>query len=204
MFQSISEAGLAGETLSGILSGLPPTFHLEFLIKGDLAVIFVWILVITVAIAIGIPSTIVAASIGSGAVFGPWIGTSLVAVGTLLGSIVSFALTRKYAGDWVASRFPRRLAGAQAGFARGGIWYLVAARLLGIPFIVVNVCFSMTKITYTSFAVGTLVGSLPVIAAYSGAGAALRSPSPLILVAVPGCALALILLRQLARRYAPA
>ena len=200
MLKDLGVAATAAAMLSTLLGGLPAGVHHATLLGSNLDIVLAWFLAIVIAVSIGIPGTVIAASLASGAVFGPWVGMGLVAAGALLGSIVSFALTRKLARRSVASRFPRHLDRVQSGFSKGGIWFLVTARLLGVPFMLVNLCFALTKIRYPAFAFGSLVGSLPIIALYSGAGASLRSPAPAMLALLPACALALILLRYLVRR----
>ena len=99
-----------------------------------------------------------------GILFGLWWGTLWTSVAAFLVAIVSFALTRELAADWVQRRFGHHWRSLDRELQDGGIPYLFALRLLPIlPYGLVNFGAGFTSIRYVDYIIGTLLGTVPGI-----------------------------------------
>lgn len=124
-----------------------------------------------------VPRTLLA--LGAGLVFGMWWGILWAALGSLAGAMVGF-LTARYiqAGFFdraglAKSAGPARLA-ALLKHAENGGWRMVAVlRLVPIiPHSLTNYALGLTKVRLGGYAVGSLLGQLPLTIAYADLGAA--------------------------------
>ena len=124
-----------------------------------------------------VPRTLLA--LGAGLVFGMWWGILWAALGSLAGAVAGF-LTARYIRIGFADRAglarsagPARLAALLQRAEHGG-WRMVAtARLVPIiPHSRTNYAFGLTRLRLGAYAVGSLVGQLPLTIAYAGFGAA--------------------------------
>ena len=109
--------------------------------------------------------------------FGPWAGFAYSWTGTLVSSLVGFAIGR-WSGAGVLRRFGgERVTRFTEMIARNGFMASLIVRLApSAPFIVVNMAAGVTPMRVQDFAAGTAIGIVPKIAliAFSGA-AALRA-----------------------------
>lgn len=115
----------------------------------------------------------------AGWIFGPVIGFVLGLPACTAGSCAAFAVGRTLAGD---PRFLARGEGAIARAARGlgttrGFWAMVLLRLVPFaPFSVLNFAFGATPISPRTYALATLLGSVPACLALALAGAWWSTP----------------------------
>jgi uncharacterized membrane protein YdjX (TVP38/TMEM64 family) len=124
-----------------------------------------------------VPRTLLA--LGAGLVFGMWWGILWAALGSLAGAVVGFLIARYIrAGfvdrSWLAkSAGPARLT-ALLKHAENGGWRIVAVlRLVPIiPHSLTNYALGLTKVRLGAYAVGSLLGQLPLTIAYADFGAA--------------------------------
>jgi len=114
----------------------------------------------------------------AGWLFGP-VAASLVAVpGCTAGACAAFGVGRLMAGD---PRFLARGEGRVARLARAletrrGFWAVVLLRLPPVsPFAVLNFAFGATPIRFSTYALATLLGSIPATVGFAIAGAMLGS-----------------------------
>jgi pyruvate/2-oxoglutarate dehydrogenase complex dihydrolipoamide dehydrogenase (E3) component/uncharacterized membrane protein YdjX (TVP38/TMEM64 family) len=107
----------------------------------------------------------------AGAVFGLWLGTSIVAVSATLGATLAMLSARFVLRDSVRARFGERLNTIDAGIAREGGFYLFALRLAPVfPFFAINLLMGLTAIRTWTYAWVSLVGMLPGTFVYVNAG----------------------------------
>jgi uncharacterized membrane protein YdjX (TVP38/TMEM64 family) len=124
-----------------------------------------------------VPRTLLA--VGAGLVFGMWWGILWAALGSLLGAVAGF-LTARYLRSGFTdparlarSAGPARLATLLKRADRGG-WRMVAVlRLVPvIPHSLTNYALGLTGVRLGAYAVGSLLGQLPMTIAYADLGAA--------------------------------
>jgi uncharacterized membrane protein YdjX (TVP38/TMEM64 family) len=130
-----------------------------------------------VASLLFVPRTLLA--LGAGLVFGMWWGTLWAALGSLAGAVAGF-VTARYLGSGFIDRAilarsagPSRLA-ALINRAEHGGWRMVAVvRLVPIiPHSLTNYALGLTGVRLGAYAVGSLLGQLPLTIAYADLGAA--------------------------------
>ena len=148
----------------------------------------------------------------AGAIWGVGAGAVVVSVGRVLGSAVTFLLTRNLARRWMerAMAADARYAAVSEAVGREGFRIVTLMRLCPLfPVILLNYALGLTRVSLPAYAAGTLVGLLPrtILVAYVGSGArsladiaageAMTVPGPPILYWC-GLALSLILAAYLA------
>jgi uncharacterized membrane protein YdjX (TVP38/TMEM64 family) len=129
-----------------------------------------------------VPRTLLA--LGAGLVFGMWWGVVWAAIGSVAGAVAGFLAARYIHSGFVGSGFggrawlaksagPARLAALLAR-AEGGGWRMVAVlRLVPlIPHSLTNYALGLTGLRLGAYAVGSLIGQLPLTIAYADLGAA--------------------------------
>ncbi len=110
-------------------------------------------------------------SISAGAIFGLIYGTLLALAGATIGATLAFLAARYLLRDWVQRRLEVRLAVVNEGIEREGGFYLFAMRLVAwLPFFLINPLMGVTPMRLRTFFWVTLVGMLPVTAAWVNAG----------------------------------
>jgi len=112
-------------------------------------------------------------ALGAGLVFGMWWGALWAALGSLSGAIAGFLVAR-YLGGGLAERAGWRRAAGLLQRAQGGGWRMVAIlRLVPIiPHSLTNFALGLTGVRLGAYAMGSLLGQLPLTIAYADLGAA--------------------------------
>jgi uncharacterized membrane protein YdjX (TVP38/TMEM64 family) len=125
----------------------------------------------TVASLIFFPRTVLA--VAAGAVFGVWWGTFWAAFGSVLGALAGFLLARYVNSGLVDLEGMRRFGPVLLRAERGG-WRAVAVlRLVPvIPHTLSNYALGLTRLDLGAYAVGSLLGQLPMTIACADLGAA--------------------------------
>ncbi|MGD9618293.1 MAG: TVP38/TMEM64 family protein [Alphaproteobacteria bacterium] len=118
-----------------------------------------------------VPRTVLA--VAAGLVFGGWWGPVWAALGSLGGAVAGFLVARHLYSGFLDRADPVRLRALLARADNGG-WRMVATvRLLPlIPHSLTNYAFGLTRVKLTSYAIGSLLGQLPLTIAYADLGAA--------------------------------
>ncbi len=131
------------------------------------------------ATALSLPGATVL-TLFAGAVFGLWVGTSIVAVAATIGSTLAMLSARYLFRDGVRSKFGERLNAIDAGMTREGGFYLFALRLAPLfPFFAINLLMGLTGIRTRTYAWVSLLGMLPGTFVYVNAGRELGKLSSL-------------------------
>ena len=151
-------AALAPETIEAAVARYP-------------AAPLVFLCVQVIASLIFFPRTLL--GIAAGALFGAWWGVGLVASGSLLGALAGFLVARYVNGGVVDLENAPRL-GPVLSRAESGGWRAVAAlRLVPVvPHSLANYALGLTRIDLASYALGSLLGQLPMTIASVQLGAA--------------------------------
>lgn len=123
-------------------------------------------------VAMSVPGAVNTMSFLSGLVLGLG-GILVVVIGCALGSHLLFLATRRWLGERMRRRFGARLEGVRDHLARRGPIYVVAARLGGVPHLVITAGCAATPISARAFLGASLLGMLPAIFLSALAGSAL-------------------------------
>jgi len=118
-----------------------------------------------------VPRTLLA--LGAGLVFGMWWGILWAALGSLAGAVAGFLTARYLRSGFIDRAEPARLSALFKRADRGG-WRMVAVvRLVPvIPHSLTNYALGLTGLRLGAYAVGSLLGQLPLTIAYADLGAA--------------------------------
>ena len=140
-------------------------------IAGFPAAPLVFLAIQTIASLIFFPRTVLA--VAAGAVFGVWWGTLWAALGSVIGAVAGFLLAR-YINDGLVDLESLRRFGPVLQRAERGGWRAVAAlRLIPIiPHTLSNYALGLTQLPLGAFALGSLLGQLPMTIACAEFGAA--------------------------------
>jgi uncharacterized membrane protein YdjX (TVP38/TMEM64 family) len=124
-----------------------------------------------VASLIFFPRTVLA--VAAGAVFGVWWGTLWAALGSVVGAVAGFLLARYVNNGLVDLESLQRFGPVLQRAERGG-WRAVAAlRLIPIiPHTLSNYALGLTRLPLGAYALGSLLGQLPMTIACTEFGAA--------------------------------
>lgn len=97
-----------------------------------------------------------------GWLFGFWVGILIVSCSLTLAATLSFLFARYLLSDWLQrSRLSRLVRRVDETIEREGAYYLVALRLLHVPYSLLNYSAGATRISTTTFVWTTFVGILP-------------------------------------------
>jgi uncharacterized membrane protein YdjX (TVP38/TMEM64 family) len=102
-------------------------------------------------------------SVAGGALFGPWLGAPLVVLSYTSGATLAMLLSRRWLRGLVAGRYTALVDKVDAGIARDGARWLLAARLTpAIPFFLINLAVGLTRMPAIIFAAVSALGSFPL------------------------------------------
>ena len=118
-----------------------------------------------------VPRTLMA--LIAGLAFGAWWGVPWAALGSVLGAIAGFLVARYLHAGFLDRDGSDRLAALLTRAERGG-WRMVAVlRLVPvIPHSLTNYALGLTRLRLSAYALGSLLGQLPLTIAYVDLGAA--------------------------------
>lgn len=128
----------------------------------------VFMLLFAVSAVLFVPGTVM--TLAGGALFGPWLGTFYNISGATLGALISFLIARYLARDWAQRRAGRRLRLMMLGVEEEGWKFVLAMRLAGFPYFVLNYMLGLTPVRVIAYTVASFFGMLPALAAGTYAG----------------------------------
>lgn len=117
-------------------------------------------------------------TIAAGVLFGVFTGSAVAMAGGTAGACVTFGIGRLVARDRVARGIARsrRFTVLDNAVDEHGFKIVMLSRLSPIsPYALVNYAFSLTKVSFWKYVLGTMVGVLPGMVLYVYFGAGLRS-----------------------------
>ncbi|MBF0152202.1 MAG: TVP38/TMEM64 family protein [Magnetococcales bacterium] len=128
-----------------------------------------FVLLYALATTLFMPGSIL--TLASGALFGPWLGTSLSLIGAGIGSGTAFLISRHLAGDWVARRSGNMAKRLLAGVEAEGWRFVAFARLMPLfPFNLLNYALGLTRIRFDHFLLTSVICMIPGATAYAWLG----------------------------------
>lgn len=151
-------------------SGIGPA-ELQELIRHHPAAPAMFLLIHIAVSLLFLPRTMMA--MVAGAIFGAGWGVVWAALGSVLGAVAGFLLSRCVAGGFADAGVMARFADVLGRVERGG-WRAVAMlRLVPvIPHSAANYALGLTRLPLGAYALGSLVGQLPMTVAFVEFGAA--------------------------------
>ena len=141
----------------------------------------VMVLAFVVACMVPLPGSMLA--IGSGFLFGPFVGTITASVGSTVGAAFGFSMGRTLARDWVIRRLSSnsKLAALDQAVGASGFKLVMLIRLSSIfPFAPLSYAFGVTRVSFWDHVLASWVGMLPICFAYAYTGSAARSLADLV------------------------
>jgi uncharacterized membrane protein YdjX (TVP38/TMEM64 family) len=127
-----------------------------------------FVLVFAAGAVLFVPGSVMV--LAGGALFGPWLGTLYNLAGSMAGATAAFLISRYLAREWAERRAGRRLRLMMLGVREEGWRFVLALRLAGVPFFLLNYVLGLTPVGLVPYAVASLFGMLPSIAAFTYAG----------------------------------
>ena len=125
-------------------------------------------------------------SLAGGFLFGSLIGTLVVIVAATTGAALAFLAARYVLRDWVENRFRDKLGLIRRGFDRNAFNHLLTLRLIPvIPFFLVNLVSSLTRIKLSTYVAATALGIIPGSFVFANAGHQLASINAISEIAGP-------------------
>lgn len=120
--------------------------------------------------ALSLPGAVIL-TLAGGAVFGPWLGTLLVSIGSTVGATASFLSSRYLIGHTIQEKFGEKLETINRGIRDEGAFYLLSLRLIpAFPFFLVNLLMGLTTIPVRTYFFMSQLGMLPGTFVYVYAG----------------------------------
>lgn len=117
-------------------------------------------------------------TIGAGAIYGFWWGTLLVIISSTMGNLANFFISRHLARGWFVKKLShtRRFHALENAVGKEGWPIILLSRLSPVmPHSLVSYASGLTAISCTRFTLATLIGYIPISAAYAYAGAIVGS-----------------------------
>ena len=171
----------------------------------QMIVIYFLIYVATAAISLPFGGVL---TLAAGALFGFWWGLLLAMVSATTGALAGFVVSRYFFHDAVERRFGARLAPIHAGLRKEGAFYLFSLRMVPVfPYWLANLLMGLTPMPAFTFWWVSVLGLIPIEAAYVFAGTQLASAansrghvlSLNLVAALLGLAVLPLLLRKVVR-----
>ena len=168
-----------------------------------------YILAMIATVALSLPTSIPLALVG-GFLFGIWWATLFTSLGILIGAVLAFILFRSILAPWLRSHTGPKIEMLRQRVAADGPSYLLMMHYSTVvPFFIINAVAALSGMSFATFFIVTIVGSLPLNLFYSFAGGKLATltcasdifswPIILSLAVLIGVAFAPVVIRTLRR-----
>lgn len=122
------------------------------------------------AVSISVPGALWF-TIGSGFLFGPFLGTGVAVFGATVGATIIFLAARYAFADWARTKFPGYIKKLQDGFKQDAFSYVMILRLIpALPFFGINIATALLNVPVRAYFFGTLLGVIPGAYVYATVG----------------------------------
>jgi uncharacterized membrane protein YdjX (TVP38/TMEM64 family) len=126
-------------------------------------------------VALSLPGALIM-TLSGGLLFGWQLGVPATVVSATIGACLVFLIVRTSFGSSLADKAGPFVARLRDGFRANALSYLLFLRLVPLfPFFIVNIVPALLGVSLRTFAIGTLVGIVPGSLAYTLVGAGLGS-----------------------------
>lgn len=151
------------------LKGLGPNEIKEYIQgKGAMAPI-IYVVILTLLPLLLFPDSVLV--IAGGMVFGLWEGVVLTSIGSLLGGIIAFLISRVLGNGVVKKLIKRDIVMFDNKGNQSAFFLILILRLIPLfPFKVVSYSAGLTDMKLRDFSLATVIGSLPGIIVYTNLG----------------------------------
>lgn len=147
-----------------------------------------------IATALSFPGATIL-TLAGGAIFGLYLGTALVSIGSTVGATLAFLGSRFLFRDIVRSKFSTRVEAINNNLRKDGAFYLFTLRLVpAFPFFLVNLVMGLTPIPAVTYFLVSMIGMLPGTIVYVNAGTEIASLKSLSGILSPGLIFSFILM----------
>lgn len=125
-------------------------------------------------------------AIASGTIFGVFWGTVYTMIGALCGASLSFFIARFLGREWVMKLVRHKAEWFDEGVEKQGFLIILIMRLVPlIPFDIISYGAGLSKIKYSDFMIGSMLGIIPGVVIYVNLGdKALDVHSPAFIISV--------------------
>jgi uncharacterized membrane protein YdjX (TVP38/TMEM64 family) len=186
------------------LRSLSPSMLKAFLLhwgfwKG--AAIFFLIYTFSIRPFVPIPPTLY--TLAGGLTFGPWWGTLLTVFAATANASITFFIGKYFGEEWVERNLKGKWKRGQEQLKDGGFKVILLIRLspLGPPYDLVSYAAGVSGIKFPGYFAGTLLGIIPVTAAYSYFGGSLSKGAVGVLAAIFGIVLLSLVLPRVWKKF---
>lgn len=136
-------------------------------------------LLLVADVVLPVPSSLI--MVANGSLFGPWAGAALSALGNFAASMLAFALGRRMCGT-LRRVPPPEASRSREMLERWGLTAVILSRPLPLLAEAVAIVAGASQVSSTRFALGSLVGSVPIAGVYAGIGASAVEGQPWFLL----------------------
>jgi uncharacterized membrane protein YdjX (TVP38/TMEM64 family) len=127
------------------------------------------------AVALSAPGGLIL-TLAGGLLFGWKVGIPATVVAATIGASILFLIARSSFGETLAAKAGPALEKFREGFNENALSYLLFLRLVPIfPFVLVNIAPALLGVPFRTYVIGTLLGIIPGTSAFSVTGAGLGS-----------------------------
>ncbi|MGI9524529.1 MAG: TVP38/TMEM64 family protein [Hyphomicrobiaceae bacterium] len=146
-----------------------------FIAENTFAAIALYMVAYIAVVALSLPGGLIM-TLAGGLLFGWQVGIPATVVAATIGATLIFLIAKSSIGEALATQAGPWVGRLRAGFQENALSYLLFLRLVpAFPFAVVNLAPALLGVPLSTYVVGTFFGIMPGTAAYSIAGAGLAS-----------------------------
>ncbi|MEM9028640.1 MAG: VTT domain-containing protein [Pseudomonadota bacterium] len=150
---------------------------MQAFISGNFALaLLAYMAAYIVVVALSLPGGLFMTLLG-GLLFGPVIGIPATVIAATIGATLIFLVAKSSLGEALAAKAGPWIEKLRAGFQENALSYMLFLRLVpAFPFVVVNLAPAILGVPLRTYVFGTLFGIIPGTAAYTLVGASLGAP----------------------------
>jgi uncharacterized membrane protein YdjX (TVP38/TMEM64 family) len=147
----------------------------SFIANNLLLAVGIYMLIYIAVVALSLPGGLLM-TLSGGLLFGWQIGIPTTVIAATIGASLLFLIVKTSFGEALATKAGPWLAKLKDGFNDNALSYLLFLRLVpAFPFVVVNLAPALLGVPFRTYVLGTLLGIIPGTSAFSVAGAGLGS-----------------------------